>query len=143
MGRCSHTFPHLVDSSGLKFSSVCLSDADVKPKKPKLDEDTPAAAVRIVYVCVYVCMHACIMHHACMHVPVLWISQNHLISRGWSTSVGASRNPLVSPQAPTAPKGANADLPPNGELPWRGCDWCCGVSEPLQSRECAHAHPYT
>jgi hypothetical protein len=53
MGRYSHTFPHSVDSSGLKFSSVCLSGADVEHKKPKkVDEDTPAADVRTVYVCV-------------------------------------------------------------------------------------------
>jgi hypothetical protein len=51
MGRCSHTFPHSVDSSGLKFFSVCLSGADVEPKEPKkVDHDTPAAAVRTVYL---------------------------------------------------------------------------------------------
>jgi hypothetical protein len=62
MGRCSHTFPHSVDPSGLKFFSVCLSGADVKPKEPKkVDDATPAAAVRTVYVCMrmHVCMHAC------------------------------------------------------------------------------------
>jgi hypothetical protein len=114
MGRCSHTFPHSVDSSGLKFSSVYLPDADVKPKKPKkVDEDTPAAAVRTVYVCMR--MHA--RMYACMHVPVLWISQNQHISRAWITLADASRNPLVSPQAPKVPKGADADLPMNGEVP--------------------------